>query len=68
MIHRVRTNVFDAQTEEPLTYCPECGGEIYRYDPVAEVDGTLVRLHPSGRSGVLSRCSCHFLLWGGVLT
>jgi len=48
MIHRI--GIFrDAQTEEPLTYCSECGGEVYRYDPVADVDGSLVHrdcIHP----------------------
>lgn len=32
----------DKQTEEPLAYCPRCGGEIYRYDSVGDLGGCLV--------------------------
>lgn len=49
MIHRAHTILLDTQTEAPLTYCPECDGEIYGYDPVADVEGTLVHrdcIHP----------------------
>jgi alkyl hydroperoxide reductase subunit AhpF len=34
----------DTQTDNPLAYCPECGGEIYHYDQVADVGGALVHL------------------------
>lgn len=48
MIHRI--GIFrDAQKEAPLTYCADCGDEVYRYDPVADVDGSLVHrdcIHP----------------------
>lgn len=32
----------DVQKDAPLAYCPRCGGEIYRYDPVGDVGGSLV--------------------------
>lgn len=32
----------DPQQEEPVGWCPRCVGEIYRYDIVGEVEGTLV--------------------------
>lgn len=48
MIRRAAT-LHDVQTGAPLTYCPECGGEIYRYNQVADVGGQLVHvecIHP----------------------
>ncbi len=40
----------DPQREQPLAYCPRCGGEIYRYDPVGDLGGQLVHAGciPSG--------------------
>lgn len=32
----------DKQAEKPLAYCPRCGGEIYRYDPVGDIGGYLI--------------------------
>ena len=34
--------LMDKQTEISLAYCPRCGGEIYRYDPVGDLGGCLV--------------------------
>jgi len=43
------STLHDVQTDAPLTYCPECGCEIYRYDQVSDVGGALVHvdcIHP----------------------
>ena len=34
--------LMDKQTERSLAYCPRCGEEIYRYDPVGDLGGCLV--------------------------
>lgn len=48
-----RANILhDTQTDRPLTYCAKCGGEIYHYDRVVDVDGALVHvdcIHPKDR-------------------
>ena len=35
----------DVQLEESVARCGVCRGEIYRCDPVAAIDGTLVHEH-----------------------
>lgn len=32
----------DVQQDAPLCACEVCGGEVYRYDEVADMDGHLV--------------------------